>query len=400
MSLYASTNLSPNNIGIIPTNTNTFSWDVNATSPDSQTAFQVIIYNNSNVGVYDSGVIYSTVSSFTLPENTLTVNTIYKWKVTVYSGLTSVSSQWVIFKTNSSPAIALDLTDFTTSSEWSDTTSQDGSYELDTTYSFNDTDDGSVLINYLFGIETLIVLPKQNYNFPVTYSHPENIPLKTFRYILYNELGTDILIDSGQQYPPSLLTSGTISYLIEGMITDTVYNFECQVIDQNNMFVTTGLILFSTQYAYPDDSNELTITPLNNLGAIQLDWSTVQQVLGSINTSGTYSYEDVVTSGVLVSATSGKALHLDNGAILTYTSTLPIGFSLIYFCKLPSGFIGDLVKLGTDYIFGYNGSRFTFLNQYRITASMPRTLPTDWFLIGLKGTEIIIVTTSYTEILS
>lgn len=99
---------------------------------------------------------------------------------------------------------------------------------------------------------------------------------------------------------------------------------------------------------------------------------------------------------------NSAVLHLFDGAYVQYTKTIPEVFTAVYFVKHPSTFTGVMVEFSQanhNYKVGYDGERFYFQKDYRLTASIPRTLPTNDFRIGVKPNQAVIFTDDYIEII-
>jgi hypothetical protein len=224
----------------------------------------------------------------------------------------------------------------------------------------------------------------QNITLTATYLHPENILIQRYKFILYDSQDI-VLQDSGWIYLQ------IISYQVDGLLNDSTYKTECIVVDQNELQSTTGKIQFTTHYVMPQNIDKLLITPLDRYGAIQLSWSDIKQIFGYAD--GSYSF---------VTGKFNSGVSLDRGTTLRYNQTIPKDFSAIYFCKLPSYFQGDFIRIGSDLAVGYDGQRFYFRNQYRLTSGEIRTISSDFFLIGIKSdkpNKVIIKTDTYQEIL-
>jgi len=235
MSLFAPTNMSPQNIGVIAATPLTFEWTYNGTDP--QTDYQLKIYELDNTLAYDSTKISSSDNFHTLASTPLDNGEFYKWQIETFCGVDSVNSGWVIFKTNSPPIVTPDY--------------------LPNPFIY------------------------QNYTFTANYSQSEGVPLKSFKFILYDS-DFNTLFDTGDIYDT------TISYEITGLSNYTSYYIECVVTAQNDMTATTGQLPFSTEYTIPDSSPILEITLSNEEGTIRSDWGNVIQILGSI--TGNYSF--------------------------------------------------------------------------------------------------------------
>lgn len=87
----------------------------------------------------------------------------------------------------------------------------------------------------------------------------------------------------------------------------------------------------------------------------------------------------------------GQSIHLNSGATLTYSTTIPTDFTMTFWVKLPVGFTGVFLTYDTDFKIGYNGTKFYYENQYRKTAGQLRALPTGYFFVGIKWCEVTVI---------
>ncbi len=156
---------------------------------------------------------------------------------------------------------------------------------------------------------------------------------------------------------------------------------------QENYTIESALSEFSVIYDYPDTIPELIVT--NRDTSIMLNWSNIKQVIG------------VVIGGYEYLGSTDKYIHLLDDAILTYDNgmTVPLEFTHLFKCKLPSGFIGEFINYDDSFKIGYNGTKYYYSKSYRNTAGILRTLPTDWFVVAIQSSKVMIYTDSYTEIL-
>lgn len=103
-------NLSPASGAGVGTLTPLLDWQYNSSSPDSQTAYQVLIKRQSDgVTVYDSGKVASTNTQMTVPGSTLLWNVNYSWQVRTWSGtdIQGPYSDLVLFKTSQPPTVTI-----------------------------------------------------------------------------------------------------------------------------------------------------------------------------------------------------------------------------------------------------------------------------------------------------
>jgi hypothetical protein len=343
LAYYSPSKLVPNNTEIIASAMKVFSWQINGTV--SQVAYQLVIRKVSdNTVVYDSTKVSSSSFFCIISGGTLTAGTFYKWQITSYYSATEFTeSEWIPFYASTAPTLTLSATPTT----------------------------------------------QQDFTFSFLYNHPNNIPVKTYRVRLTSNSQT--VSDSLDVYPPNLVYSSAtpITYAVTGMVNGATYNVGCSVVTQEDFVVNSGFYAFTVNYTYLDSILELIVTPQNNNATMLLEWSNIHQVLGIAN--GSFEYL----------GTSNKYIHLEPGSILTYDTgvAVPLGFTHIFQCKLPTGFTGAFLKYDNLFEIGYTGTKFYYRKSYRNTAGVFRDLPADWFIVGIQSSKVMIFDTTYTEIL-
>lgn len=241
MSYYNPSNLVPTQCAeLIASTPNVFSWSTSGTS--TQTHYQVFIRRVSdNVQIYDSTKTASSSTTHTVPASTFVAGTLYKWSVNSYYDVTNyLSSKWELFKGIGTVTLTLASTPTT----------------------------------------------QQQYEFSYTYNHPQSYAVKTYNMKLYQ--GSTVIDESGEIYPETLVTSGTISYAFEGMQSGETYGIECTVTTQNENIISSGIQNFTVTYTYPDTVSGLILTPDNTNGSISLSWINIVQVIGVVE--GGYEY--------------------------------------------------------------------------------------------------------------
>jgi len=348
--IYSATYLSPNGTAINALIDNTFSWQPNTTNGDTQVAYELYIYrNDTNALVYDSNKIISSLNSHTVPSSSLsnTSSYAYKWKIRTWKDNTNfVDSDFVIVKCNSPQTIS-------------------------------------------FTVPSTINL--QNYNFTATYSQSESIKLKYYRFLLYDNASTPNLIeDTGLVYS----STPTISYNLSGLVNNQDYNIKLQTISQNDIQVDTMLKAFNVSYTYPPTTATVEVVADNTVAGIKLSWENIKIVNGIV--VGSYSY---------VTGKFNQGINVTANSYLYYDEKFGEEFTISFWVKLDSNFVGKIVELyytddtNKNMIIGFDGQRFYYQQDYRITAGAVHILPAVYFLIGIKNSKIIIKTNTFTEII-
>lgn len=276
----------------------------------SQYGYQLVIYNQSLATpaiVYDSGVVVSTDEFKILPAATLSNGNYYSWAIRVYANVTDyINSDFLIFKTSAVPVVTLASTP-------------------------NNV---------------------QNYTFQLIYTLASGVSFKKYRYTLYDSNGA-VVEDTGDVYDPNATYSAT------GLVSGATYTIIGYVTDQNDLIGNTGLISFITNYTSPNGISLLTATADDINGDVQLDFTLIKLITGTI--TGTSSY---------VSGKFGQGLLLNSGAYVTFTEDIPVGFSDMFWWKPSStSFTGSIAIFrdfnAQDYIIGYDYSNQRFYYNYK-----------------------------------
>ena len=229
----------------------TISWNV---SGDIQVKYQVLIYDNSDdTLLHDSGEITSYSNAHIISGGIISNGNECKFKINIWNTSSDIaSSDFEIFQTSSKPVVSLSISE---------------------------------------------VISSPNYLFEPSYSQAENVNLKSWRFIIYNENEVEIE-NSGIQ------TSQNFNYLINNLKSNYNYYVEVQVTSAKNITVTTGKIAFQVSYSSPEVALNL---QANNHGkcGIKLTWDVIQ-IIGKI-AEGSISYID----NDWIDLTNGQISFLD-----------------------------------------------------------------------------------------
>jgi hypothetical protein len=305
--IYQPVNLSPKNISIDAKHPYTFTWK---STGAPQTDYQIIIRKNDDDSlVYNSYKIQSAVSAHIVPKNTLQNGVAYKWQVQTWNNLDSAVSDWVYLSANTTPVLTFTAPDFNM----------------------------PVYIN------------SQDFTFKVNYEQAEGISVKKYRFILYDSTGENIIHDSNWQYGISL------EYTITGMIRTESYKIECQAYDQNDMFVTTGKQDFTiAEYILPEGTPELQVTALDDIGAVEINWTTQVAQAKVVDDLGDEKTPKFVTGKF------GKGLELASDEAILFERPVTTDYTLSFPIRLTYGHDGDFVEFDNGVTFGYELSTMRF----------------------------------------
>lgn len=251
MPILRPSNISPNNVAIDARDDIIISWQNNG---DRQYYYQIQIYKNEdNTLVYDTNKISSLNNFHIIPGNTLSNGIEYKYQITVWNQNNEfVSSDWIIFKCSSKP--------------------------------------NTFFTNVFIGSEIL----NSSYLFQGSYFQNENVPIKSWTMILYDEYDY-IIGTTGVQY------SDTIEYKFEGLHNERNYQIELQVRSQDDLLGTTGKISFYVRYEVPASSITLQAENVLEKAAVRLSWKVIQIIGNVINGSISFIDDDKVdlTNGII-----------------------------------------------------------------------------------------------------
>lgn len=231
MAILKPTNISPNNIAKDATEDIIISWQ---NLGDRQYYYQIVVYDNqTNELVYDTDKISSLNALHIITGGTLENGNEYKYQITVWNQLDrSATSDWVIFKCSSYPVASF--------------------------------------ANIAANDEVL----NSSYLFIGEYNQAENIPIRSWIMLLYDEYGSIVGMS-----PETF--SDTIEYEFSGLNNDTDYQIELQVRSQDNLMSTTGKIPFHVRYEVPTSSISLEAENVIEKAAVRLQWKVIQ-IIGQI----------------------------------------------------------------------------------------------------------------------
>jgi len=405
--IYITTDMSPKNEARNMSVDQVFSCKINGTSC---TDYQLEVYNNKTGAIiYDSGMIHLATPLYdkamlyhTIPAGRVALGLDCKWIITV-SEIIGGKEQYatcgeIFFKSMGSPVVSLTVPATITS---------------------------------------------QSYTPIATYSHPQNVAVKKFKYFLYDN--TDYLLAESDY-----IYSGSIKYTFDGLLHGNTYKIKCTVVDQNDATVSTTLQSFSVAYSQPN----VDIVPLREIlsekSAAKITWGKVVQIAGTttgaieytrlsnnainllptistgslietrnsteINPMEIYNYagDSVLTAintfnkwgnGSVSSANINQLneVQIDNNfvykvieiASLKYGLTIPAQFNLKFKIKFSDGFKGIFCSFGTndEYKIGYNGTKFYFNNKGSICYSEEVELPTGATYVDIRPTDVFVGTT-------
>lgn len=210
---------------------NNMSWSV---SGDIQVAYEIKIFNNTNNAlVWSLPKTPTYANNFSLPAQTLTNGREYKWQVTIYNDSgKSIASDFQIFQTSTRPVVLIDQ---------------------------------------------LGTISSPSYLFTAKYQQPENISLRSWHALLYNEKMALI----GQT---GIQTGSELQYRYNDLKSESDYYIEFHVTSIKGLTGSSGKIKFQVLYTQPKINVSLSAENVSEIAGIQLSWNATQ-IIGSVDTS-------------------------------------------------------------------------------------------------------------------
>lgn len=347
-------------------------------------AYQLKIYNMSNVLIYDSTKILLSPSLYQddiltheLTASTLTNGTQYFYTFTVYQGTTSVTSKQTTFYCYGNPTVSMVVPSEITS---------------------------------------------KKHLFTATYSQAESISSNTWN-MTFLDSNDEIIFTTPNSY------SGNLSYEFDGFISGNAYSVYTTITNQQNVTIQSPIYTFTTTYASPSLITVPIATLLPDLSATKIEWSPAVQVTGVIIGESEY------LSGLFISANTGLKLGIIWDDIDTVDDTIifdeadiydeSYGASILFndlFGKsndpnyvefevdIPEKFTltidyipsvsfqgGKMIRLenisGSYFEIGYNPEIgcYYYDNNGFVLNSIPKEFLTNPCLIAIKGVEVLII---------
>lgn len=258
---------------------------------DLQYAFEIEIYVNdgSTTPFYSVGRTPSYTSQAKLPANTLINGVEYKWRVRTYNATNQVGP-------------------------WSDySLIRASSWPVPTIANVSGT------------------IHAQNYRFEGVYSQPENVPIKSYYFRLYQ--GGRIIRESPVTYSQEI--SATFS-----LESDQEYEVDLVVVSQYDITGISPKYPFDTSYQKPGASTGIVAQNLRDQGAVRIQWQNPTVI--TLPTAK----EPQFVPGVY-----DRALNLADGNEVSYRASFS-GQSTVMFWVIPAqdsvDFGGEITRLASS----------------------------------------------------
>jgi hypothetical protein len=311
------------------------SWKSNVMT---QYGYQIQFFNNATDALlFDTGLVVSVLTSYTLPAGSLANNLEIKYYIKQYeSAISNIDSEYILIRTAAKPTAVVPSVPSST----------------------------------------------QSYEFTANVTLATGVTIQKYKFTLYDSFNTEIF-STGYIY--DYVPRATI----EGLLPDFQYKVDVEIVDSENQMVQSAKVPF-TITASSSSLDLFTITGNDSNASVKIEFVPINQTLGTV--SGSYSYVD---------GKFGLGLNLSAGGYVEFVKDIPDTYSISFYKKLPVGFVGDLVTLGDDeYTVFYNGSRFGYRIGDFMTVGKLRSMPSDSFIkIIIKYGKILIQTVNYTEII-
>ncbi|WDV47041.1 hypothetical protein PV797_04895 [Clostridiaceae bacterium M8S5] len=250
------TELTPNNSTFCKDEDITISWKNNG---DIMTAYSLeVIDNSTSTKVYSSGKVTSKTTKHIIPANTLTNEKEYYYKLTVYNAVGgSVTSDAVVFKTSARPVVTI-------------------------------PNDGYVRNQYL--------------TVNANYTHSSNVPIKSYKFILYDV--SNKLIEESSSIISSALTYSFKHPLVDG----ATYKVKCIVVSQKDV-TSFSMVSLVADYNSMQSYSNLHAETFVDKPYVKLQWS-ITRIIG--NADKEFEYID------------GEKANLTNGSTVSFDSNFTV----------------------------------------------------------------------------
>jgi hypothetical protein len=239
--------------------------------------------------------------------------------------------------------------------------------------------------NYQLPTVSLVsaTLNEQSYEFVATYTQAQSLSVKKFKFTLYDSNNLEI-DNSDWQF------NGSVLWTFSGFIDGNTYYVKCEVYDINNVYATSGLVLYDVSYTQPSVNIKPTLLNLTEVSGIEVSWSGIYDNIGA--STGTVEYVADYTPSQLY------ALYIHSNSTAYWTDLKIAEDFTDSFIWRPYtvGFTGKIAKhentiSGKYYEFGYDGEKFYYDINGIITYTIPIELTADMLnMIVLTPTKVSI----------
>lgn len=224
-------------------------------------------------------------------------------------------------------------------------------------------------------------IKNQKYVFEGSYSQTENIKLKCFRYILYQEDGTLI-----KEYPWVYQQDYVLQQYIDGLDNYSWYRIQLVCIDQNDITTSNGIDTFYVDYKPPKIRQVVNLTNDKESASIIIE-SDARQLI--FKTVGDMHFID---SQKLDITNDGSYIYMDNACTIGSDFTLQLWMDK---CFVNKEFAVLKNKLNSDdkiILFYSNDNRFhvrknigTIIMEYISDEIILNNMPFTVFVQQVKG---------------
>lgn len=156
------------------------------------------------------------------------------------------------------------------------------------------------------------IINNSSYEFDLSYTQPEGEELESYNINLYDNNG-EVIATSNELY------DGLLKFLTLGLLDNTQYKIQGNIVTTHGMTATTGYINFTVNYTTPIVASALILENLPDSGQIKVSTNIVNIVGTSTPNPPTYINNDMVDL-----TSSGTYVQFDNGFSLSGDFTLKI----------------------------------------------------------------------------
>lgn len=195
------------------------------------------------------------------------------------------------------------------------------------------------------GTGTDAVFNYQDNTFYLDYAQTEEVGVKNYKFILYDENQVEIT-DTGWIY--DLL----LKYEFTGLLNNTTYYIEGIITTQYDQTGTTGLKTFLIDYSNNIVLPSITATADDEQGTVTVDWSNINFTTCEIDSENTGYVAGKFNYGLFVNEVS----------YVVFNQEIPEAYTFTFWINLMSQFSGLILEFEGNQ-FGYSSNRFYYVKD-------------------------------------
>ena len=228
-----------------------------------------------------------------------------------------------------------------------------------------------------------VPIDKQSYTFIPTYSHPQEVGISGFEAFMMSE-------DSVEQ-TSGLQEGRKLEWTFDGMLSGRTYYIKFVIYTNVNQKYDTGFVPFKVSYVSPDLGISPIAENLENMSAVNVQWSGIKQIIGDMY--GDYEWVDpFVKEGNIGLKLLPDSYLVFSGLDIKKGSSPP----MFWWNPVEENFTGKIIRTentttGEFIEIGYNGVNFyRNINGIIFNNARQELNPSSLYQIGMTKEELIV----------